>query len=218
MKITDVFGCPYEDNEGEVANLRVQLDNGESLSKGGLIKIEMMDDTFIEREVKMINPKFAGDYAEVSEKTRQAGWKRSENPITEITGACMCDIVVIDVPHHEVKTDYEIKRREMIQERESRCCLTPYREIHAGYDSIYDHVKEGYYVPDKVLEYLKTENVYLTGAGIYKHPFEPEITMFGPTMYSDGYYYWDSNTAEYVSRYGLVLLEEFVSYVMNKTI
>ncbi|MCM1506429.1 MAG: hypothetical protein NC177_04750 [Ruminococcus flavefaciens] len=108
MKITDVFGCPYEDNEGEVLNLNVKLDEGERLSKGSTIKIEMMDDSFIEREVKMINPKLAGDYAEVSEKVRKLGWKRSENPATEITGACMCDVVVMNVPYHEVKTDNEI--------------------------------------------------------------------------------------------------------------
>lgn len=40
MKIINVSGCPYEDNEGEVANLMVQLDEGEKLSKGGFIKIE----------------------------------------------------------------------------------------------------------------------------------------------------------------------------------
>lgn len=130
MKIINVSGCPYEDNEGEVLNLSVQLDDSESLSKCGTIKIEMMDDSFIEREVKIINPKLAGDYAEVSEKVRKSGWKRFENPVTEITGACMCDIVVMNVPYHEVKTDDEISRREMLKELES----------HSGEDSIYDNI------------------------------------------------------------------------------
>lgn len=210
MKIINVSGCPYEDNDGEVLNLSVQLDEGESLSKGSFIKIEMMDDSFIEREVKMINPKLAGDYAEVSEKVRKSGWKRSENPVIEITGACMCDIVVMNVPYHEVKTDDEISRREMLKEHERRFCLTPYKEILAGGDSIYDNIREGYSVPDKVIE------LYLTGAGIYQHPFKPEVTLFGSDMYSDGYYYWDSYTAEYVSEYGLVLPDEFISFVMQK--
>lgn len=216
MKITDIFGCPYEDNEGEVANLRVELEEGEKLLTGGFIKIQMMDDTFIEREVRIINPKFAGDYAEVSEKTRKAGWKRSENPVTEITGACICDIVVMNVPHHDVKTDYEIQRHAMTAEQKRRYNLTPYKEIHCGSESIYDHVRENYSVPDKVLEYLCTDNCYLAGGGIYSHPFEPEVTLSGPTMLSDGYYYWDSRTSEYVSKYGLVLPSEFIAHVMSE--
>lgn len=216
MKIINVFGCPYEDNEGEVANLTVELDEGEKLSKGGFIKIEMMDDTFIEREIRIINPKFAGDFAEVSEKARKAGWKCSKNPVTEITGACVCDVVVMNVPRHEVKTDYEIERRVMMAEVERRYCLTPYKEIHSGSESIYDNVQKGYSVPDKVLEYLRVDNCYLAGAGVYNHPFEPEVKMLGPAMFSDGYYYWDSNTAEYVSKYGLVLPEEFISHVMSE--
>ncbi|MCM1506428.1 MAG: hypothetical protein NC177_04745 [Ruminococcus flavefaciens] len=56
----------------------------------------------------------------------------------------------------------------------------------------------------------------MTRAGVYQHPFKPEVTLFGPTMYSDGYYYWESNTAEYVSKYGLTLPDEFISHVMNK--
>lgn len=215
MKIIFVSGCPYEDNEGEVLNLRVELDEGETISKGGFIKIEMMDDTFIEREIRIINPRLAGDYAEVSEKVKKEGWRRSENPTTEITGACVCDVVVTDVPYHEVKTDEEIERRELIKERESRYCLTPYKEIHSGSDSIYDHIREGYSVPDKVIEYLKIPNPYLAGAGIYTHPFEPEVTLLGSTMFSDGYYYWDSRTSEYVSKYGLVLPEEFIAHVMS---
>lgn len=65
MKITGVSGCPYEDHEGEVLNLDVDLEEGEVLYEGGTISIETMDDSFLERGIKIINPKWAGDYAVV---------------------------------------------------------------------------------------------------------------------------------------------------------
>ena len=61
MEILYVGECPYEDNKGEVLNLQVRLEEGEILMEGGNIEIEMMDDSVIEREVKIINPKQAGD-------------------------------------------------------------------------------------------------------------------------------------------------------------
>lgn len=213
MNIKEVYGSPYENREGEVINLEVEIDEGEKLSKGGTIEIEMMDGTFVQREIKIINPRYAGDYAEVCDKAKD--WKRSKKPVAEITGACICTVVVTDVPHHEIKTKSEIERREMIKEMESRYCLTPYKEILSGSESIYDHVREGYSVPDKIIEYLNIDNVYLTCSGIYNHPFEPEKTLFGFDMFSDGYYYWHCCTAEYVTKYGLVLPEEFISHVMS---
>ena len=57
MKITSVAGCPYEDHEGEILNINVNLEDGEVLYEGGMIKIEMMDDSVLESEIKIINPK-----------------------------------------------------------------------------------------------------------------------------------------------------------------
>lgn len=70
MEILSVRGCPYEDHEGEVLNIQVRLEEGEIITEGGTIQIEMMDDSFIEREVKIINPCRAGDYAAVSERAK----------------------------------------------------------------------------------------------------------------------------------------------------
>lgn len=213
MNIKEVYGSPYEDRDGEVINLEVELDEGEKLSKGGTIEIEMMDGTFVQREIRIINPQYAGDYAEVCDKAKD--WKRSGKTLNEVTGACRCTVVVTDVPYHEIKTQSEIERRKMIKEMGNRYCLTPYKELCAGAESIYNHVKEGYSVPDKVIEYLNIDNDYCACAGIYSHPFESEKALLGPLMFWDGYYYWDSGTAEYVTKYGLVLPEEFISHVMS---
>ena len=48
MKITSVSGCPYEDNEGEVLNLDVELSENEEISLGDMIDIEMMDEKYLE--------------------------------------------------------------------------------------------------------------------------------------------------------------------------
>lgn len=51
--------------------------------------------------------------------------------------------------------------------------LTPYIELHDGEESIRDHVKEGYTVPHKVIEYLQTTTPFMMSPGIYEHPFKP---------------------------------------------
>ena len=63
MKIRHAMGCPYEDYENAAMVLEVQLEANETVSVGDEIRIEMMDDSFIEREVKIINPKKAGNSA-----------------------------------------------------------------------------------------------------------------------------------------------------------
>lgn len=68
MEFLDVTGCPYEDNDGEVLNVRYRLAENETVNLGDIIKIEMMGNLFVEREIKIINPKYAGDYSYVSKK------------------------------------------------------------------------------------------------------------------------------------------------------
>lgn len=215
MKILSVAGCPYEDNKGEVLNLYVKLDSGEKIAKGDTVRIEMMDDSFLEREIKIINPKFAGDFAEVSEKTKLSGWKRSKTPTISVTGECVCNLVVMNVPYHEVKTDEEINARKMAAERARRFCLTPYNELKMGEESIYDHIDKSISVPDKVILYLQTKELYFFCPGIYNHPFKDNSKLLGPYVYTDGYYYWDRDTWKYVVKYGLVLPQEFIDYVMT---
>ena len=215
MEIKDVYGCPYEDKEGEVLNIHVSLDENEKISLGDTVKIEMMDGTYLEREVKIINPNYAGDYAAVSENVRLAGWKKSDKPILSVTGKCLCRIVVMNVPYHEVKTEREIEERKMRAEMESKFWLTPYKELHMGDESIYDHTDETFEVPNKVILYLQTKELYLLSPGIYQHPFKKDMELLGPYIYSDGYYCWDRDTWKYVVKYGLTLPKKFIDYVMS---
>ena len=218
MKILSVTGSPYEDNEGEVVNLNIRLEEGEVLTQGGNIAIEMMDDSFIDREVKIINPRSAGDYAAVCEAAKQ--WKQSGKTLTEIKGPCDCVIVVMNVECHEVKSDEEIQNRqaieEFLKELNQMVCISPYKEIRCGEESIYDNIEEGYTIPDKVIAYLRTTKPYTMSLGIYEHPFKKGVTLSGPYMYTDGYYFWDRDTWKYVVKYGLKLPQEFIEHVMSE--
>lgn len=214
MKILFVTGSPYEDNKGEVLNLHIRLEEGERLTKGGNITIEMMDDTFLDREVKIINPQSAGDYAAVCEVAKQ--WKQSEKTLTEIKGPCECVIVVTNVKYHEVKTDEEIRTRQAIEKFNQTVCISPYKEIRCGCESIYDNIEEGYTVPAKVIAYLRTTTPYIMSPGVYAHPFKKDVHLLGPYMYTDGHFCWDRDTWKYVMKYGLKLPQEFIDHVMSE--
>ena len=213
MEILFVAGCPYEDNEGEVLNLHVRLDEGDVLTEGGNIRIEMMDDSVIEREVKIINPQRAGDYAAVCEKAKQ--WKQSGKTLKEIKGPGECDIVVMHIPYLEVKTEEEIRSRAAVEEINRMVCVSPFKELGCGEKSIHDFVKDGYSVPDKVIAYLQTTKPHEMCLGIYEHPFKPGTYLCGPYTYTDGYYYWDRDTWKYVMKYHVMLPQEFIDHVMS---
>lgn len=217
MEILYVRGCPYEDNEGEVLNLQVRLDEGDILTAGGKIQIEMMDDSIIEREIKIINPKLAGDYAAVCEKAKQ--WEQSGETLQVIKGPEECEVVVMHVPYHEVKTEEEIRSRaameEFLEDLNSKVCITPFKELDSGEKSIHDFVEEGYSVPDKVIAYLRTTKPHMMSLGLYEHPFKPGTDLCGPYTYTDGYYYWDRDTWKYVLKYHVTLPQEFIDHVMS---
>ena len=94
-------------------------------------------------------------------------------------------------------------------------CITPYTELRAGEKSIYDYVREGYTVPDKVIAYLRTTKPFLMSPGIYDHPFKKGYRLTGPYLYTDGKYYWDRDTWKYVVKYGLTLPQDFIDHVMS---
>lgn len=219
MKIIYVAGSPYEDYEGQVINLTVKLEDEDVISVGDKISIEMMDDSFQEAEVKIINPKLAGDYAWVSNKTadrvKSGEYGMSKKRVMTVNGPCNAEIVVLDVPYHEIKTEDEIRARRMIEVRRQKICLTPFKELQIGRESIYDYVQEGYAVPDKVIAYLRTTQPYWMSPGIYGHPFKPGKRLLGPYTYTDGKYYWDRDTWKYVVKYHVILPQEFIDYVMS---
>lgn len=220
MKINYASGSAYEDNEGEVSILRVHLDQGEIIRRNEKIRIEMMDDAFMEREVLIIDPKYAGDFYLVSKKMEaevKAGKTKCSDKLKKyVEGECNCTIVVKNVPIYEVKTDDEINSRKLRAERERRFNLTPYSQLMCGKEDIHEHIKEEYKVPEKVLAYLCVGEPYLMCPGIYDHPFKEGIQLLGPYIYSDGYYYWDRDTWKYVVKYGLTLSQEFIDHVMSE--
>jgi hypothetical protein len=50
--------------------------------------------------------------------------------------------------------------------------ITPYKELDDGDESIYEHTKDGYAVPNKVIAYLQTTMPFVMSPGIYDHPFK----------------------------------------------
>ncbi len=219
MKISFVSGCPYEDYEGQILNLCVVLSESEELRIGETISIEMMDETFLEREVLLINPKCAGDYSVISKKAQlkvQSGeYGISSKHTEDVKGPCSAEIVVTDVPYHDIKTDERVTAAAKRGKEEKKKCLSPFKELKCGDKSIYDHVKEGYAVPNKVITYLRTTNPFVVSPGIYTHPFKPDMRLLGPYLYTDGKYFWDRDLWKYVVKYHVVLPEEFVDYVMS---
>jgi len=94
-------------------------------------------------------------------------------------------------------------------------CITPYKEILGGKESIYDYVQDGYSVPDKVIAYLRTGIPDIMSPGIYAHPFKKGTRLLGPYWYTDGKYCWDRDTWKYVVKYGLTLPQDFINHVMS---
>ena len=219
MEILSVSGCPYEDYEGQVLHLHTKLDEGEVVHLGDTISIEMMDDSFMDAEVKLINPKYAGDFSWVTkyaaERVESGEYGMSEQRVMKVEGPCTADLIVLDVPYHEVKTDEAINARKFIEEMSKMICLSPFKEIEGGDESIYDYVKEGYTVPDQVIAYLRTTEPYYMCPGIYEHPFKPGQRLLGPYVYTDGKYYWDRDTWKYVLKYHVTLPQEFVDHAMS---
>lgn len=94
-------------------------------------------------------------------------------------------------------------------------CITPYKEIFGGNESIYDYIQDEYFVPDKVIAYLKTAIPHIMCPGIYDHPFKKGTRLLGPYWYTDGKYCWDRDTWKYVIKYGLTLPQDFIEHVMS---
>lgn len=215
MEILYAYGCPYEDYDNAVMTLSVRLEANENVSVGDTIKIKKIDDLIIEREVKIINPKKAGDFFPVSKKARESNWSRSKNLMQTVSGECVCELIVLDCKPSDVKTKENIAAHKTFEERQHRFCITPYKELNLGEESIYDYIDFSFSVPDRAIMYLQTKELYFLCPGIYSHPFQYKKDLLGPYVYTDGYYYWDRDTWKYVVKYGLVLPQQFIDYVMT---
>lgn len=98
----------------------------------------------------------------------------------------------------------------------NKICLSPFKEINCGSESIYDYVKDGHMVPDTVITYLKSTTPYLMCPGVYEHPFNKGKMIPGPYLCKDDNFYWEQNTWEYVAKHHVVLPQKFIDYVMSE--
>ena len=201
MKIT------FASEDEETSILSIEADAGETIRVGQVISIELIDGTFAEREIVSMEQ---GYTTAKRYKTRK---------VDHIEGGETAQVTVENLNSGLVRTTNTPSLEEMEalnEEMERLICLTPYKEIQGGDESIYDHVREGYTVPDKVIAYLKMTKPYVMCLGIYEHPFKEGVTLSGPYLYGDGTYCWDRDTWKYVVKYGLELPQEFIDHVMSE--
>lgn len=218
MELLDVAGCPYEDYSGQILEIRYRLTETETVWLGDYLTIELMDGSVIKKEIKIINPKYAGDFSYISQKAKakvDAGEYGMSEKVLSIKGPGIATFVVTDVAYHDVKTDHEIAVREAMEMHRKMVCISPFKETHCGEQSIYDFVCEEYSVPNKVIAYLRTTEPYMMCPGIYNHPFKPGTNLLGPYTYTDGHYWWDRDTWKYVLKYHVALPQEFIDHVLS---
>lgn len=220
MKINCRLRHVYQDCDERLDTLDIYLEEGERIAVGDVLDIPMMDGSTIQREVKALNPHAAGDFAPISDAiargVAEGRYRTSKSPVTSIEGpAALCQPILEDVPFNEVLSTENMDRKEFYERRAKMFCLTPFKELHLGRESIYDWVEEGYSVPVKVIAYLKTTEPDMMSPGVYEHPFIPGKRLLGPYCYTDGHYWWDRDTWKYVTKYHVRLPQEFVDFVMS---
>ena len=227
MRILAVYYGYYCSLNTGFYNLFVQLEKDETVHIGDSIAIEMMEDSFTAAQVILIDPKTEGDFACVSQKAaervRSGECGVSKETETYAKGPGIARLIASHIPWQDddpckaVKTAEKIKVQELLEEYSDKVCLSPYKELRSGDESIHDHVQPGYSVPEQVIEYLRSAPFYYCCPGIYEHPFKPGTRLLGPNARTDGTFYWDVDLWEYVSEYHVVLPQAFVDHVMSET-
>jgi len=176
-----------------------KLGDGERLAVSETVSIELMDGSSVVREVLELRALVDGKYANVR----------------ACTGPCPFGVEVSNLEGYDVKTPDAVEARRRIKRFDQMVCLTPFRELKHGDESIYDWVEDGYAVPKKVLAYLMTTEPFFMSPGIYEHPFKPGKRLLGPYCYTDGHFWWDRDCWKYTAKYHVRLPREFVDYVMS---
>ncbi len=121
MKIKSCIRCPYErDYMKQIINMSVELEEGETISVNGMISIEMMNGSFLETKVKLINPGNIDDYKWIDLTKHERAWmhkyEKNFNPTETAEGPCEAEIVIKGVPYHDIRTDAEIAGRKLMKE------------------------------------------------------------------------------------------------------
>ena len=194
-----------------IVSLWVELSAGETVKKGEEIELRQMDGTTIARKVLCANQRCRLDVAQM----RNCEICEDEAGNLPVAGPCQTEITVLDVDTHALESEENASTQEFLQMFQRTICITPYKELNMGAESIYDNIENGYSVPEQVIMYLQTTQPFTMLLGIYKHPFKKDVDLLGPYMYTDGKYYWDRDTWKYVVKYGLKLPKDFVDHVMS---
>ena len=184
--------------------LSIKAGADERIEIGQSISIELTDGTYTERKIMTMERWFCPEGA------KRGKWKK----VFYIENGESAEVLIKDIKSNTIQTT-SMPRREWFEKFEKMICLTPYKEILGGEESIYEHVSEGYSVPDKVITYLKIAPAFLMSPGVYDHPFKDNTRLLGPYLYSDDTYYWDRDTWKYVVKYGLELPQDFIDHVMS---
>ena len=200
MKITFTAVSAYDDNHHI---LSIETEPDETIHVGQVISIMLTDETYIEREISSLR-KWV-----LKPNAKRGKWI----DVDSVSNGETCEADVYGINGHVQTTSMPspAERRRWAQ----MICLTPYKELRGGEESIYDHIRDGYKVPDKVIAYLRTTKPFLMSPGIYDHPFQKEKRLLGPYLYTDDTYYWDRDTWKYVVKYGLELPKDFIDHVMS---
>ena len=185
-----------------ISIIKVETDENEVLHVGDEITIQLLDRSFVKREIYHI---------EIDKQIKGFIWPRGV--ATDSIGNGEIGNLFIERTyfiHYEEGMSFETYENEM-----RLIDLTPYKEILCGSGSIYDNTEDGYSVPDKVILYLRTNDNWMASPGMYEHPFIKDRILFGPYISSDDIYDWERDTWKYVLKYGLKLPQSFIDYVMS---
>ena len=192
-------------SEKDISLLTIKADKDEIIRSGQMLQILLIDQSITERKIVSMKK-----WSE-KEGTGRGYWKDTDH----IEDGESAEVTVENLQSNTVMTKsmpgYETRKKwaQMI-------CLTPYKELSNGSESIHGHVHEGYTVPEKVIAYLRTTKPFMMCPGIYDHPFKAGLKLSGPYLYTDDTYYWDRDTWKYVVKYGLELPQEFIDNVMSE--
>lgn len=92
--------------------------------------------------------------------------------------------------------------------------FSPNMEFPSIKDSLCDAPYEN---KDKILEYLKSGNVYMVTASKVIDAFTGEITNYELIYMDDGQFSWSSKIPYYVEKYNLKLPVEFEQHIISKS-
>jgi hypothetical protein len=140
--------------------LSITAGKNETIAVGQIIKIKLIDETIVERQIvsmeRWVQP----------EEAKKGKFKN----VDSISNGESAEATVDDLDSCYVQTS-SMPSAEERREWSKRIFLTSFKEINGGNESIFDHIREGYTVPGRVIAYLMMGKLFLMSPGAYEHPF-----------------------------------------------